>query len=104
MCNESEPKFFFTSGGRVQFWEQDGKRGMILTRDRETARKLVSRYKRVYNVKLSIAEIGTVQGETLAIQLNASLTRGANCAFILDSVDDDGMKCSIMEPTSGGDD
>ena len=88
--------FMFTRSGRVQLLEQDGKRGMILADTRETAQKVVAWFKNHNQQKITIAEIGTAPGETLEIQLNASLKEGANCAFLLSFGDAGDLLLNIL--------
>jgi hypothetical protein len=90
--------FMFTERGRVKWWEQGERRGMILAKEHATARDFVAWAKAKQGARISIAEIGTIDGETLAVQLDASLTEGANCAFILRTIDASGVTCDILEP------
>ena len=80
--------FMFTKKGKVQWWSQDGKTGMVLADTREKARQFVKLHKK-RGIRLRIADIGSIQGETLLMHLNASMREGADCAFILRSVGND---------------
>jgi hypothetical protein len=68
--------FMFTDKGRVKFLEIMGKRGMVLAETREMADQVVDWFAHARGIHLSAAEIGTVPGETLAKQLNASQQMG----------------------------
>lgn len=87
---KADPTYFFTAGGHVQLWMQGDYSGILLTKDRRTATKVAAWFKKTNGRRISVAEAGTVQGETLAVQLNASLHEGANCAFIVESVEKNG--------------
>jgi hypothetical protein len=92
--------YIFTKKGRVQFFVQDNKEGMIIAPTRKLADQFVAWYQRAHGVRLTVAKVGSVQGETLGIQLEAASERGANCAFLLNRVDDDGVSADVM--TRGG--
>ncbi len=92
--------FTFTGKGKVKWWSQNGKTGMMLVDTREKARQFVKSCKK-RGVRLSIADIGSIQGETLLGQLDASLKEGADCTFILRSLEGDDIVCDILERRSG---
>jgi hypothetical protein len=90
--------FMFTKNGRVQLWGQGDRRGMILAKDHSMARKFALWFEKKKGSPISVAEIGSVEGETLDIQLNASLAEGANCAFIIRTIDGDDIQFDILKP------
>jgi len=89
--------FMFTANGHVQFWGQGDRRGMILAKDHNMARKFALWFEKKKGSRISVAEIGSVEGETLVTQLNASLAEGANCAFVIRTIDDDNIECDIIK-------
>ena len=80
---DAVPKFMFTKDGMVQFWEQDGKKGMLVARTRADADKFAAWMRDHRGEKLTIAEIGTVEGETAEAQFKAAVAHGADCAFMI---------------------
>ena len=91
--------FMLTEGGRVKFWSQGGKKGMILAETHAMAKKVADWFRKKKNANLTVAEIGTVEGETLKGQFEASLKEGANCAFVVRAVEEDRFICDVMEPS-----
>jgi hypothetical protein len=90
--------FMFVERGRIKYWIQGGRRGMILAPDRELADAFAKHFKNKHGVRISVAEIGTVEGETLEDQLNASLKGGANCAFVVQSIEGDVITLDVWTP------
>ena len=92
--------FMLTSNGGVQWWQDkpSGRQGMILAETREDAAALLEWLKENQGVKCSIAEIGSVAGETLKTRLDKSLAQGANCAFVVTFGADGQIEFRMLEP------
>lgn len=90
------PRFLFTRDGHVLINTQGDQQGMVLALTHETAKQYVDYLQSKQGIKVSIAEIGTIPGETLETQLTLSLNEGANCAFIIRSIDGESVICDIM--------
>ena len=80
---DTTPKFIFTKEGKVQLWEQDRKKGMLATSTRADAEKFVAWMRDHRGETLTIAEIGTVEGETAEAQFKAAVAHGADCVFVI---------------------
>ena len=87
--------FMLTKQGRVQFWQQDGWTGMVLAEQPEALHEF--RRQHCGDKKPSIAEIGTVEGETLEGQLHESFRNGANCAFVIHGVEKDNITFRLLK-------
>ena len=85
--------FILMRKGRVQWTEKNGLRGMVIAPTRKLAEEFAKLRR---SRKMSVAEIGSLEGETLAGQLAASLEKGANAAFIVDSVKNGEAILSVM--------
>jgi hypothetical protein len=85
--------FMFTENGRVKFWSEGDREGMILAETPETANQVCDWLRRTTGARATVTEI-----PFLEMQLEASLKQGANCAFLVRSVDRDGVVCDILEP------
>lgn len=92
------PTIMFTRDGYVQFHEQGQQRGMIMARTRETAKLYVDLMKR-QGIKVSIADIEAAPGSTLERQLAESMKEGANCAFVVRSIEGETINCDVLVPS-----
>ena len=90
--------FMFTMNGRVQHWEHGERRGMVLSQTRDDARAVANWFQKNGKGKVSIAEVGTIDGETLEDQLEASREYGANCAFVCRVVNGE-IEATILNPS-----
>ena len=81
--------YMFMENGKVKWWVQGGDKGMIVADDFTMAKKFVDWVKRQQGIKISIAEVGTVAGETLELQVEATLAMGATCTWKVDGFDAD---------------
>ena len=72
--------FMFLSWGQVQYVEHDGWYGPVYARTREEAETFAATH---LAKKVSIAKIGTLEGETFERQIVASIEAGANCSFAI---------------------
>ncbi len=80
---DAEPKFLFTKDGKVQVWQQQGRKGMLVTQTRTDAEKFAAWMKDSRGEKLTIAEIGTIEGETAEAHFAASVALGADCVLMV---------------------
>jgi hypothetical protein len=102
-----EPKFMFTKDGKVQLWDQQGRKGMLVTETREDADKFAAYMKEAHGEELTVAEIGAIEGETAEAQFAASVAFGANCVLMIRFNGDKielypGMSTSWQVPLGGG--
>jgi len=92
------PTLMFTRDGYVQFHVQGDQRGMIMARNRETAKQYAAWVQKREGTKITVADIDAVQGSTLERQLAASLKEGANCAFVIRSIEGETIICDVLLP------
>jgi hypothetical protein len=88
--------YIFMRNGRVQWWDANGRKGMLFAPTRELANQFAAWTEKHEGYKVAVAEVGTIDGETLQIQLDASISEGADCAFLLRSIDDGEVTCDVM--------
>ncbi len=85
--------YMLVKNGIIQYLQQGALKGLILSENRELLKGLARKN------KASIAEIGSLPGETLGIHLEDSLRHGANCAFMIQSVDKKGrVTANVWRP------
>lgn len=80
----------FTKSGRVQWRESDGLKGLIVCNDCALARRFAN------EAGVSVAEVGTVEGETLECHIAKSIEMGANGAWCVLEGDDGEMRWGSM--------
>ena len=85
----SDPKYMFVCRGIIQWLQLNGHKGVILCRDWATATATAKWLSQDSGKRVSVAEIGSVEGETLYGQLDAELRRGADCAWLVEGVEGD---------------
>ena len=73
--------FIFTNRGNVQHYRCKGVDGLLVATTRDAASKLVKRF-RQNGIKLSIAEVGTLAGETLWPHWLAAKRTGAEGIYV----------------------
>lgn len=78
MIRGESPSYIFMFNGMVQLWEQGGNKGMVVATTRQAAQKLAVKMTEAKGGKISIAQVGSVEGETLAVHAaTAVLNHGA---------------------------
>lgn len=83
MYDETTRKLYaIVSDGKVIWWQISGKRGPILAASYEVAKRLKERHVADWGSKTTIAEVGTVQGESIQALSRKALELGADSAFI----------------------
>src|SRR6185295_17530961 len=83
MVQGKRPAFVFTFGGMVQSWREDYRTGIIIATSRQAADVVAAVLSEKKGARVSVAEIGTVQDETLAGHIVVSvLEHGATGIFI----------------------
>jgi hypothetical protein len=85
MLTSKRPGFLFVSGGRIQFWDSPQGTGPIVATTREAADACAANLRKITGKRISVSEVGTVQGERLAAQIAAAvIEHGATGVFITD--------------------
>jgi len=100
-CHKTEEPclcVFIGKAGHIQHWVQDGKNGMIVAATHEMAKEFAAWLKNHKKETVSIAEIGSVQGETSDNQFDESAKMGANCVWCIQSIEGNNVVCEIWEP------
>jgi hypothetical protein len=94
LATGKRPSWIFMHQGKVQLYGKGKQTGLLVATSREAAEKLQAKMAEMYGRKVSIAEVGTVEGETLAMQLAvAVLNHGAKGAM----VSEDGERCFFFQ-------
>jgi hypothetical protein len=71
--------FMLMKGGRVQYVRRGNLNGLVIAEDRQT----IKAFARFCGSDAVVAEIGTVEGETLEQHARRSLRAGATAVFIV---------------------
>lgn len=74
--------YLFTCGGHVQNCEHDGKKGMLVARGVQAARRLAKTYNLSTSRRISPTRVGSLQNETLECHIAASMRLGCQGAWI----------------------
>src|SRR4051794_28539772 len=87
--------FIFTCNGMVQLSQQAHGLGMLVALTREAANAMAAIFSKKKGVPVAVAEVGTVQGETLAGQFAVAVVdQGAVGAYFTD----DGKTLIFVSP------
>ena len=98
MPKKDKKRFFmFTRDNIINYWVQGDRRGMVLAPDLKKAENFADFMQRKDGRKIDVTEIGSIPGETLENLLESSFSEGANCAFMIDSIEGDNVKMSILQ-------
>jgi hypothetical protein len=89
---------FIGKEGSIQHWVQDGKTGIIVAATREMAKEFAAWLKKYKGTSVSIADIGSVQGEASEQQFDGSVETGANCVWCLQSIEGNKVVCELWKP------
>jgi hypothetical protein len=92
--------FMLVRKGAVQLLDMQGELGMVVSRSREILRRF-ARLPQHRKLNCAVAEVGTIQGETLEIHLEASVKDGATCVFSVEAIDGQGRVTGRMLRLSG---
>ncbi|MGO8749597.1 MAG: hypothetical protein ACLQNE_26880 [Thermoguttaceae bacterium] len=87
--------FMLVRKGVVQLLDMKSERGMVVSRSRDLLQSF-ARLPQHRRQNCAVAEIGTVEGETLGIHLDASLKHGATCVFTVEAIDGQGQVTGRM--------
>lgn len=79
----SEPRFVFTKNGLVQLWDQQGRKGMLVASTLADAEKFVVWMRASRGEKLTIEEVGTVDGITIKVEFKWQVAAGADCLCLI---------------------
>lgn len=90
--------YMFTRHGKIVYYKDEDKYGMILAPNRSLGEQFAALQRKGRQAKVSIAQIGTVPGETLNGLLDKTLKEGATCAFVVKSVNDKGGEFDVLLP------
>jgi hypothetical protein len=71
---------------------------MILAESHGLAQEFARWLRDEKGVTVEVTEIGRAEGETLEVQLNTSLKHGANCAFVIRSIEGDKVEFDTLAP------
>src|SRR5687767_10835517 len=86
MIRGTRPAFIFTFGGMIQLWQQGHGMGIIIATSRTAADIVAADLTNKKGAKVSVAEVGTVNGETLTEHLAvAVLDHGATGVFVTET-------------------
>ncbi len=92
---ESKLVYVLMRKSGYRFARKGNLRGMVLA---ETGELLLA-FSRIHGCeKVSIAEIGSLDRKTLEAQLTQSMQEGANCAFVVKSVQNGKTKLHVIRP------
>jgi hypothetical protein len=89
-----ENGYIFTKKGIVQLYQQDGPKGLMVATAHKAARAIVKRF--AGTIRLTIAAIGSIEGETLEGQFRSAQLHGATCLMVTA----DGETFDIYEPVA----
>jgi hypothetical protein len=95
--------YMFTRNGNIIYYADGAKHGMVLAHSRSMAEEYVAWCRKNHGDRLSIAKIGTAPGETLQGLLAETFKAGANCAFVLRSLNDTGGLFDVLLPPGQAD-
>ena len=90
--------YMFTRNGNIIYYADGDKHGMVLAHSRSMAEEYVAWCQKNHGDRFSIAKIGTVPGETLQGLLDETFKAGANCAFVLRSLNETGGLFDVLLP------
>src|SRR4051812_19656171 len=83
MAQGKGPSFIFTCAGKVQMWRAPHGTGLILATSFEAAKVVRDHLRKQTSKNISICEVGTLQGETLASQIAlAVVDQGATGVYV----------------------
>ena len=77
-----EPRFMFTKNEIVQLWDQQGRKGMLVASTRDGCGEVCRLDESARGEKLTIAEIGTVEGETIEAQFKCISRRRCRLYYV----------------------
>ena len=78
----------FTNNGKVEYLDNEGKRGLMIAHSHETATRVAKEFLRLGHGKMSVAQIGTIPGETLQGLIACALRDGVDCVYQMGFADD----------------